>query len=136
MQGRRWVYPVVVTVLVTAALTAVVIAFQSARDETEERTRPAAIVRVFPTEDAISLRQDSIGFELGFGFEGILLVDGREIPLDQLQRQEGINRFSWTPGVEGNDRLSAGPHSATAVFWRTSESQDTAERYSWRFTAT
>lgn len=129
-------YPVVVTVLVAGALTALVIAFQSSQDETDERVRPAAIVRVFPVEDAIALRQDTIGFELGFGFEGVLLVDGQEIPLDQLQRQQGINRFSWTPGVGDNDPISAGPHSATAIFWRTSESRDTAERYSWRFTAT
>ena len=133
---KRWAYPAVVTVIVAGAIAALVVAFQSSRDETDERTRPAAIVRVFPSENAISLRQDTIGFELGFGFDGVLLVDGTEVPLDQLQRQPGINRVSWTPGVGDANPISPGSHSATAVFWRTSEDQASAERYTWRFTAT
>ena len=132
---RRWVYPAVVTVLVVGAITALVYAFQSSQDETEERVRPAAIVRVFPVEDAFSLRQDAIGFELACGYDGVLLVDGGEVPLDQLQRQPGINRFSWTPGVGDAPPLAAGPHTATAVYWRATEGRDESRRYTWRFTA-
>lgn len=115
------------------------------------QNRPAAVKMVFPVEGAASLRQEPIGAQLEPDFMGELEVDGRAIPLDQLERPEpiqgdnspavrglaGLNQVSFTPGP-GKDivSLEPGKHGARLLFWpKVGGSREQAEVYSWSFTA-
>jgi len=115
------------------------------------QNRPAPVLRVFPVEGAASLRQEPIGAQLGDDFTGELEVDGRAIPLDQLERPEpiqgdnspavrglsGLNQVSFTPGA-GKDisSLEPGSHTARLLFWpKVGGSREQAEVYSWSFSA-
>lgn len=142
MQPRqeRLVTPrrLLITALLAVAAAGVAFAFTSSRDEVVPARR-AGIVRVFPADGTLSLRQDAVGVELAFGYSGVLRLDRVELPDDQLARLnigQGT-RISYTPG-EGTETgaLSEGRHCASVTFWRTSEGPDTAgPPYTWCFTA-
>ncbi len=109
------------------------------------------MLRVFPSEGSSSLRQEPIGAQLADEYTGELEVDGRPIPLDQLERPEsaagdnapaargltGLNQVSFTPGP-GKDIVSLEPgrHTARILFWRRADqTRDQAAAYPWEFTA-
>lgn len=145
---------VVSSLALAVAATLLVIGLQESQDGGVELrlSRPAAVLRVFPSEDAASLRQEPIGAQLADDFTGELEIDGRPIPLDQLERPEvavagdnapaarglsGLNQVSFTPGP-GKDivTLAPGSHTARLLFWRKiGETSAQAAPYSWGFTA-
>ena len=111
-------------------------AFTTSEDEPAPPARDAAIRRVFPEQGTVAIRQDSVGIELAFGYTGVLQIDRTEIPDDQLNRIDGINRLSFTPG-DGKEitALAPGRHCATALFWPSGRTRQDARRHSWCFTA-
>jgi hypothetical protein len=126
----------VISLLLAGCLAMLVYAFTISKDEAVPAVRDSAIVRVFPDDGDINLRQDAIGVELAFGYTGSIRLDRVEIPDDQLDTIPGINRISYTPGA-GKEipALSPGRHCATATFWRDSESRERGRTYTWCFTA-
>ena len=128
---------VVITLLLVVAAGALVVGFQSHREESSGiEVRDGALTRVFPTPGALNVRQDALGYELAFGWSGVLKVDRVEIPEDQIDHIAGINRVSFTPGAAKEiEALPAGRHCATAVYWRDSDGRDLSRSYTWCFTA-
>ena len=144
---------VVSSLALSIAAALLVVGLQESQDGGVElrRSRPAAVLRVFPSEEAASLRQEPIGAQLADDFTGELEVDGRPIPLDQLERPEpistdnapaarglaGLNQVSFTPG-RGKDieMLAPGSHTARLLFWRkVGETKANSVPYVWTFTA-
>ncbi len=144
---------VVSSLALSFAAALLVIGFQESQDGgvAARQSRPAAVLSVFPTEGAASLRQEPIGARLADEFTGEIEIDGRAIPVDQTVRPvvatgdnapaarglSGLNQVSFTPGP-GQDivSLSPGTHSARILFWRTAgETREQAAAYSWTFTA-
>jgi hypothetical protein len=145
----------VVSSLVLAVATALLIlGLQDSVDGgsgTVRQSRPAAIVRVFPTEGAASLRQEPIGAQLADEFTGEIEVDAQPIPVDQTERPapltsgsspaprglSGLNQVSFTPGPnQVIESLRPGPHVARILYWmKVGETRDQALAYSWTFTA-
>jgi hypothetical protein len=106
-----------------------------------EPTDPAEIdpaVEVFvPGSDSPGvLRQAQIGVDLADGWTGVLLINGIEIPEDQLLRVPALNQVFFTPG-EGKEieRLEPGDVSATAIIWRPAlgETRENGRPVRWRF---
>jgi len=145
----------VVSSLVLAVATALlVIGLQESQDGgsgTARQSRPAAILRVFPTEGAASLRQEPIGAQLADDFTGEIEVDAQPIPVDQTERPtpltgtndpaprglSGLNQVSFTPGAgKAIESLSPGGHVARILYWlKVGETREQAQAYSWSFTA-
>lgn len=154
LQGLVTRRRVVSSLALAAAAAMLVIGLQESQDGGVQLrlSRPAPVLRVFPSEDAASLRQEPIGAQLADDFTGELEVDGRLIPLDQLKRPAeaaagdnapaerglaGLNQISFTPGP-GQDIVSLEPgrHTARLLFWRRiGETSEQAAPYSWGFTA-
>ena len=134
--GKPWVRPVVITVLLGVAAFLLYVGVE-AQSEEEPEVRRAGVVRVFPEPGAVALRQDAVGAELEFGWEGRIEIDRRVIPDDQIDAIAGINRLSFTPGAEKEIvSLDEGRHCVSLTYWRTSDGEDDAGRpYSWCFTA-
>jgi len=144
---------IVSSLALAVAAALLVIGFQESQDGGVEfrRTRPAAVLGVFPSEGASSLRQEPIGAQLVDEFTGELEVDGKPIPLDQLERPTpvgrdnspaarglaGLNQVSFTPGA-GKDIVSLAPgtHTARLLFWKKAgETREQAASYTWSFSA-
>lgn len=150
-RARRLVTPwrAFCSVAVALAIGLMLIGFWESRDgEPLSRRRPNEVLNVFPGEnDKLRLRQEPIGFRLIDGFTGELIVDGRQIPLDQLQGPDsaagngvlagltGLNQFSFTPGSgTAIERLEPGNHTATVTYYRkTTETVEQGRSYTWSF---
>jgi hypothetical protein len=83
------------------------------------------------------VRQAELGVDLAPGWTGILIVNGLEIPEDQLRRNEPLNQVFFRPG-EGQEieALNPGAVRVTAVIWRPADGQTRssgARSLSWEF---
>ena len=83
------------------------------------------------------LRQARLGIDLAAGWTGVLVINGVEIPEDQLIRSEPLNQVFYQPG-EGQEveQLDPGQNCVTAVVWQLSQSRDQARDITWCFDAT
>lgn len=118
---------------------------------------PKAVEGVAPSDgDTAVLRQTSISADLALGYEGVLIVQGVELPVTRLDEltaggvaplpgeqvelpptavfDPGNQVLSFTP-TDGAliEELPQGTVQATVVFWRSDESRDRASSYSWEF---
>jgi hypothetical protein len=80
----------------------------------------AFVEQLLPPEDSQAVQQSTIGIDLAPGWEGTLVVDGREIPGDQLNVRSALNLVEFTPG-EGKvfTSLPSGHLCIRAVVWET-----------------
>ena len=83
--------------------------------------------RLIPREGDEVIRQAELGIDLAPGYEGALVLNGVEIPDDELRVVAPQNQVFFTPG-EGKavEALHAGSNCAQAVVWRSSEGRGTA----------
>lgn len=126
-------YRVVVSSLLALAAAIFYVGLISSVDKKTDEERDQRVVQVLPAPDEFALRQDRIYVKFDPDYTGVLLVDGVEIPEDQIDRDEGLDTAAFTPG-EGKEisELTPGERCATAVYWPTSSSRElSAESYSW-----
>ncbi len=100
---------------------------------------PSAIESVIPTPGSGMLAQDEVGADLLDTYTGALLIDGVEIPEDQVRKNTPLGQVWFRPG-EGKDitRLEEGLHSATILYWpqeRGEAGRDEARSFTWQFRA-
>ncbi len=135
---RRWLnlqtvlLAVAAVVAVNLLVAAVVI---GGREEGPEL--PSNIESVIPAPGTGMLAQDDVGADLLDTFTGALLIDGLEIPEDQLRINRPLGQVSFRPGP-GKDiaRLEEGLHSATIIYWPQDRSrEDAARSFTWSFRA-
>lgn len=128
-------YRVGVSLLLAAACAALYIAATSAKDPEPTIVNANKVVSVSPTEGSTALRQSRIVAQLKSGYVGVLIVDGREIPEDQLDHLEGSSFVGYTPGAgTETGTLEPGPRCASVVFWKTELTRATAETFRWCWT--
>ena len=97
---------------------------------------PSTIESVIPTPGAGILAQDDVGADLLDTYTGVLLIDGVELPEDQLRINLPLGEVGFRPGP-GKDitRLEEGLHSATIVYWPQDRSREVAKSFTWQFRA-
>ncbi len=126
---------VVISILLAVAAGGLVFAFTSSKDEPPPARVSGPVEAVSPRPGSLALRQETITADLASGYTGVLLVRGVEIPEDQLQRTEGLNLVSYTPGPDTETGpLDPGKARITVVYWPLAESRSAAQRFSWEFT--
>lgn len=100
--------------------------------------RPDVVEHLIPRAGAEVIRQAELGIDLAPGYEGALVLNGIEIPPEELRLVPAQNQVFFTPG-EGKvvERLNAGPNCAEAVVWKSSRGRGTAndESFRWCFKA-
>ncbi len=83
------------------------------------------------------LRQARLGIDLAPGWTGVLVINGVEIPEDQLIRSDPLNQVFYQPGEDQEvEQLDAGQNCVTAVVWQLSQSREQARDITWCFDAT
>lgn len=124
--------------LVVGALVGVGFAFTLNEDPEEALAFPTEIESLTPAPDSpVVPSQSTIAADLAFGYEAVLLLNGVELPLDQLNRKQmaSLGFVSWSPGP-GQEvrRLAPGRQCAGVVYWPQGGAQATdGKRYEWCF---
>lgn len=133
----------VIAVIVIGALAGVVFAFSkvSRDDGTNDIavTDSGPVEQLIPPRNSEILRQDVTGVDLRSGWTGVLIVNGVEIPEDQLDLDnlDSLGQVLFTPGDDkAVERYVAGENCVTAVVWRVEESRADARTTDWCFNVT
>lgn len=100
------------------ALALVVAGFVIFAPSGSNPTLPDALESYAPADGAIVLRQTQLIVDLEPGFAIVLVIDGVQIPADELEVVEATGRFTWTPG-DGKTFAAWAPGFHTAeVSWQ------------------
>ncbi len=122
--------------LAVLALALFVYAFTLGRGTSDIVATDAAVEQLVPGRGAQVLRQAEIGIDLAPQWTGLLVVNGVEIPEDQLRRVDAQNQVFFTagPGME-IEELPAGTVQVTALIWRpvAGETRADADEVRWSF---
>jgi hypothetical protein len=124
---------IVLSVIVAAAIALLVyVATEPSRDEGPPL--PEAVESVSPERGDLDLRQVTVAADLAPGYTGYLLMDGVEVPADDLQVVGALNQVILRPTADSDYRvLRPGPHCATVVYRRIGERLDQSSSYRWCF---
>jgi hypothetical protein len=121
------------TLIAAVAVAGFIFAF-SAPEEEEAGPLPPAVERVSPEGGNLDLRQITIAADLAPGFTGYLLLDGVEVPRDDLQIVPALNSITLVPLVGSDfEDLQPGPHCATVVYHRIGQPETSSDQFRWCF---
>ena len=98
---------------------------------------PATIESISPQRGELTGLIDDITVDLDDSYTGVLVVDRREIPEDQLDRIEQLGVITFRPGP-GKEipRLIAGENDVVVLYWaRTDPRPAKPFSFSWSFRA-
>lgn len=89
----------------------------------------SVVEQLIPARDAQVPRQSRVGIDLATGWGAALVVDGVEIPEDELDLTPELGLVEYSPG-EGKtvEELQPGSNCVAAVIWRLSEGRGVADR--------
>jgi hypothetical protein len=103
-----------------------------------EKALPVDIQAVSPEPDQITGLVDTVTVDLADQYSGVLVVDGIEIPEDELERVVGIQQVSFRPGPDKTiSRFRAGENTVVVKYWngRLQDRPDKPYSFSWSFVA-
>jgi hypothetical protein len=113
-----WRVAIVVLGLVAAANLGI---FVLARSDTSRQTTtglPFDIVSLQPRPGELIRPQDTVTAQLRTSLTGVLVLDGQEIPEDQVDRVPELGEVSFRPGA-GKDvrQFPPGTHTLVVEYW-------------------
>lgn len=133
---RRLLILVVAGLAVAAIVYAAQLA-QTGEDTTEPALSGEDVERLIPARGSEILAQDAIGIDLAAGFDAVLVLNGVEIPEDQLNRRNGVNEVLYRPPEDGAAvEYEAGENCLVALVWPLAEGRAAARPVSWCFNVT
>lgn len=98
-------------------------------------TLPSAVQSVYPIPGTLSRPIETIQANLDDLYTGVLILDGVEIPEDQLQREVPLGIVSFRPGKNKEiERLDAGFHRVEVEYWPQEQTRAQSKIYTWTFT--
>jgi hypothetical protein len=129
-----WRVAIVVVVLVLVANLGVFLLSQSDTSR-GGRTLPEGIDTIDPAPGELVGPETTITADLRGDLTGVLVIDGAEVPDDQLDRVVNLGVVSFRPGSDKDlDRFTEGGHSAVIEYWsQTKERPRNPASYSWSF---
>ncbi len=124
---------IIMTLIAAVAVGGFVFVFSAPKQDVIP-DRPSAVELVYPDGGNLDLRQVSVVADLAPGYTGYLLVDGVEVPRDDVQFVDALNTLTLRP-QPGSDyeALRPGPHCVTAVYHRIGEPESESDNYRWCF---
>jgi hypothetical protein len=128
---------VAITVLVVINL-AIFLFNESDTSPQGEKALPVDIQAVSPEPDQITGLVDTVTVDLADQYTGVLVIDGIEIPEDELDRVVGIQQVSFRPGPDkAISRFRAGENTVVVRYWNGRLQDRPAKPYSfsWSFVA-
>jgi hypothetical protein len=141
-RARVFEHPARVAVIVIALIAVLNLGFFLLRD-TDTSTGgsrpelPATIEAISPERGELTGLVDDVEVDLQDQYTGVLEIDGREIPEDQLDRIEQLGVIAFRPGP-GKEltRFNTGDNTVVVLYWlRTDPRPANPFTFSWRFRA-
>jgi hypothetical protein len=136
---RTVVRRVAITFLVLACIGALVVAANHTKtgDQTIAESGSGIVEQLIPTPNSNVLQQAQVGIDLVSGWTGVLLINGREIPEDQLTRRPELYQVLYLP-EDGKDieQLPQGKVCVEALVWPVDQTRADARPISWCFNVT
>jgi len=122
---------VVITALLAVAVVGVVFAFSHGRREPPQGS--GVIAQVMPPGGDLDLRQVTVGVKLAAGYTGDLVVDGMQVPEDELHREPALYQITLQPRPGGQFNLGPGRHCASVTYWPIASPSDKRPSAPWCF---
>jgi hypothetical protein len=124
----RWA---IVGVVVIVVLNLAIFGLDSSDTSPKGRTLPSTIDSITPAAGELIRLQDTIGADLRDDLTGVLVLDGVEIPEDQLAV------VTFRPGTDQDlESFEAGEHTLTVRYWEQGKPRPAEpDAYSWSFRA-
>ena len=128
----RWA---VVGLVAVVVLNLVVIALAESDTSPGGRTLPSAIDSLTPEPGELIRPQDTIGADLRDDLTGVLVLDGAEIPEDQLDRVVPLAQVTFRPGPDQDlESLPTGERKLVVLYWPQGKPRPAhPASYSWTF---
>jgi len=131
MSDRTWRI-IVAAGLAVAALAIVLLVTVGGSDD--EPASAQAVEQLIPGRGDQAIRQARVGIDLAPGYTGVLVINGVEIPEDQLQRVEALNQIYFQPGEDKEiDAFEPGAVCVVAIHWRIGEDRGAGQPVRWCF---
>ena len=119
--------------LACVAAGGIVFAF-SAPTRVDTTGKPAEVESVSPQGGDLDLRQITIAADLAPGFTGYLLLDGVEIPADDVRFELALNSLTLVPTPDSDyAQLQPGRHCAGVVYWPIGQTRAAGKSHTWCF---
>jgi hypothetical protein len=131
---------VAVALLSVAAMLYAAVHLTNTKDQdpiTVVQGQQNAVEQVIPVNGSTEPRQSEFGIDLAPGYDGTLVVNGTEIPRDELRRIPAQNQIFFTPGKDKIlDELN-GLVTVRAIVWKSSVGRGKGQDqiFQWSFTA-
>jgi hypothetical protein len=126
-------------VMAAGAVVALTLAYMGMGDDGDAIVQSGGtadvVEELMPARGSQVVAQSTVGIDLTEGWEGTLLIDGQEIPPDEMANDTGLNRVEFTPG-DGKvlSALPSGPVCVQAVVWETRTGRtDSSRTVGWCF---
>mgnify|MGYP003403633363 CR=1 FL=1 len=125
-------FKVIAVLVLTLAISLFVLAFLSLGDSEDPvlSADDAQVVEaLIPRRNSQVLQQSNVGIDLVVGWSGTLVINGVEVPEDELATTPEIGLIEFTPG-EGKavEQFQAGQNCVTAIIWPLSQGRGPADR--------
>jgi hypothetical protein len=130
----RWV---VVGLVAIVVLNLALIGLDESDTTPGGHTLPSAVDSVTPAPGELVRLQDTIGADLRDDLTGVLVLDGAEIPEDQLERVIPLAQVTFRPGRDQDlEKLEPGEHTLVVLYWPQGKARPARPgSYSWSFRA-
>ncbi len=135
---RRFRIIVGIGLVVVAGMLWLAVHLTNTKDATPVtvQSRPDVVEHVIPVDGSSEPRQAEFGVDLAPGYDGTLVVNGTEIPRDELRLVPAQNEVFFTPGKDKIIDDVSGLVNVTAIVWKTSVGRGPQDqRFQWSFTA-
>jgi hypothetical protein len=135
---RRFRHPwrfAIVTVGLLVVVNLLVYVGISADTSDKTRVLPSEVASVLPAPGSQVRVQDTVSVDLRDDLTGVLVVDGFEIPENELSRIVPLGEISFRPGKgQVLERLEPGVHNVSVIYWpQTKNRADGTSRFTWSF---
>jgi hypothetical protein len=132
--AAAWIKRIVMTLVAAVAVGGLVYAFSGPTQTDAPGPPPAGVESVAPAGGDLDLRQVTVAADLAPGYTGYLLLDGVEVPRDDLQIVDALNTITLKPLPDSEyAQLRPGRHCATVVYHRIGQPESDAVPYQWCF---
>jgi len=125
-------FKIVAAAVVALAGVLFYLAFTSLGDDEDPLLSPGdsqVVENLIPRRNAQVPQQSSVGIDLVVGWSGRLVVNGTEIPDDELVITPQLGLIEFTPGPTRTvEALDSGQNCVTAVIWRLQDGRGVNDR--------
>jgi hypothetical protein len=129
-----WRVAIVTLGLLLVANLLVYVGF-SADTTNKVRVLPSDVANVQPDPGSQVRVQDTVSVDLRDDLTGVLVVDGVELPENEVARIPSLGEISFRPGKgQVFERLEPGVHNVTVVYWpQVKPRSDGTQSFTWSF---